>query len=147
VVLEVKTQNQTGGLCLASPLNAALQLLHPTLELKLPTNHTANTQINGHKNGRHTRAYRVFGPYDGRLLEWHIQGSAVTAGAHRREGQSRDGAQSAGAGPGLGACLDVICRVGAHTVQHGVNMNTGLTTFDGFPRADIDVPQSTRHHA
>ena len=21
-------------------------------------------------------------------------------------------------------------------------MNTGLTTFDGFPRADIDVPQS-----
>jgi 26S proteasome non-ATPase regulatory subunit 9 len=25
--------------------------------------------------------------------------------------------------------------------QHGVNMNTGLTTFDGFPRADIDVAQ------
>ncbi|CAI6339688.1 unnamed protein product [Periconia digitata] len=25
--------------------------------------------------------------------------------------------------------------------SHGVNMNTGLTTFDGFPRADIDVPQ------
>ncbi|KAF2668518.1 hypothetical protein BT63DRAFT_402442 [Microthyrium microscopicum] len=24
---------------------------------------------------------------------------------------------------------------------HGVNMNTGLTTFDGFPRSDIDVPQ------
>jgi 26S proteasome non-ATPase regulatory subunit 9 len=31
-------------------------------------------------------------------------------------------------------------------VQHGVNMNTGLTTFDGFPRSDIDVPQSTLHH-
>lgn len=27
--------------------------------------------------------------------------------------------------------------------QHGVNMNTSLTTFDGFPRADIDVAQST----
>lgn len=26
--------------------------------------------------------------------------------------------------------------------QHGVNMNTGLTTLDGFPRADIDVAQS-----
>jgi 26S proteasome non-ATPase regulatory subunit 9 len=25
--------------------------------------------------------------------------------------------------------------------QHGVNMNTSLTTFDGFPRADIDVAQ------
>lgn len=25
--------------------------------------------------------------------------------------------------------------------KHGVNMNTGLTTFDGFPRADIDVAQ------
>ncbi|KAJ4988870.1 26S proteasome non-ATPase regulatory subunit 9 [Stagonosporopsis vannaccii] len=25
--------------------------------------------------------------------------------------------------------------------SHGVNMNTGLTTFDGFPRSDIDVPQ------
>jgi len=24
-------------------------------------------------------------------------------------------------------------------------MNTGLTTFDGFPRSDIDVPQSMRH--
>jgi len=26
--------------------------------------------------------------------------------------------------------------------QHGVNMNTGLTTFDGYPRDDIDVAQS-----
>ncbi|KAF2471074.1 26S proteasome non-ATPase regulatory subunit 9 [Lindgomyces ingoldianus] len=25
--------------------------------------------------------------------------------------------------------------------SHGVNMNTTLTTFDGFPRSDIDVPQ------
>lgn len=25
--------------------------------------------------------------------------------------------------------------------QHGVNMNTSLTTFDGFPRADLDVAQ------
>ncbi|KAK7186830.1 26S proteasome non-ATPase regulatory subunit 9 [Paraphaeosphaeria sporulosa] len=27
--------------------------------------------------------------------------------------------------------------------SHGVNMNTTLTTFDGFPRADVDVAQST----
>lgn len=26
--------------------------------------------------------------------------------------------------------------------QHGVTMNTTLTTFDGFPRSDIDVAQS-----
>jgi 26S proteasome non-ATPase regulatory subunit 9 len=30
--------------------------------------------------------------------------------------------------------------------SHGVHMNTGLTTFDGFPRSDIDVPQSTHRH-
>ena len=30
-----------------------------------------------------------------------------------------------------------------HT-QHGVNMNTSLTTFDGYPRDDIDVAQSTK---
>ena len=28
-------------------------------------------------------------------------------------------------------------------VQHGVNMTTSLTTFDGFPRSDLDVAQST----
>lgn len=28
------------------------------------------------------------------------------------------------------------------TEQHRVNMNTSLTTFDGYPRDDIDVPQS-----
>ena len=27
--------------------------------------------------------------------------------------------------------------------QHNVNMSTPLTTFDGFPRPDIDVTQST----
>ena len=26
--------------------------------------------------------------------------------------------------------------------QHGVNMSTGLTTFDGFPRNDLDIAQS-----
>lgn len=30
-------------------------------------------------------------------------------------------------------------------LQHGVNMNTSLTTFDGFPRDDIDVAQSKVH--
>jgi 26S proteasome regulatory subunit N4 len=30
------------------------------------------------------------------------------------------------------------------TNQHNVNMNTSLTTFDGYPRADIDVAQSQR---
>ena len=29
------------------------------------------------------------------------------------------------------------------SVQHGVDMNTSLLTPDGFPRADIDVAQST----
>jgi hypothetical protein len=28
-------------------------------------------------------------------------------------------------------------------LQHGVDMNTTLLTPDGFPRADIDVAQST----
>lgn len=28
--------------------------------------------------------------------------------------------------------------------KHGVDMNTSLLTRDGFPRADIDVAQSTR---
>lgn len=28
-------------------------------------------------------------------------------------------------------------------LQHGVDMNTSLLTSDGFPRADIDVAQST----
>lgn len=28
-------------------------------------------------------------------------------------------------------------------MQHGVDMNTSLLTHDGFPRADIDVAQST----
>lgn len=27
--------------------------------------------------------------------------------------------------------------------QHGVTMDTSLTTFDGYPRADIDIVQST----
>ncbi|BAE57632.1 unnamed protein product [Aspergillus oryzae RIB40] len=31
-------------------------------------------------------------------------------------------------------------------LQHGVNMNSSLTTFDDFPRADIDVAQSIHDH-
>lgn len=27
-------------------------------------------------------------------------------------------------------------------IQHGVNMSTSLTTFDGFPRDDLDIAQS-----
>jgi len=34
-----------------------------------------------------------------------------------------------------------LSALGAVLDSHGVNMNTGLTTFDGFPRADIDVAQ------
>ncbi|OJJ73282.1 hypothetical protein ASPBRDRAFT_28537 [Aspergillus brasiliensis CBS 101740] len=30
--------------------------------------------------------------------------------------------------------------------SHGVNMNTSLTTFDGFPRDDIDVAQNVMSH-
>ena len=51
----------------------------------------------------------------------------------------------------LGQVLDSVCiaqrleNTSANVfLQHGVNMNTGLTTFDGFPRSDIDVAQS-RH--
>ncbi len=33
----------------------------------------------------------------------------------------------------------------ARPLQHGVNMNTSLTTFDGYPRDDIDVAQSVPH--
>lgn len=28
-------------------------------------------------------------------------------------------------------------------VQHGVTMRSTLTTFDGYPRDDIDIPQGT----
>ncbi|KAI9656545.1 MAG: putative 26S proteasome regulatory subunit [Bathelium mastoideum] len=34
-----------------------------------------------------------------------------------------------------------MSALGSVLDSHGVNMNTGLTTFDGFPRADIDVAQ------
>ncbi|KAL9088012.1 MAG: hypothetical protein Q9165_006353 [Trypethelium subeluteriae] len=34
-----------------------------------------------------------------------------------------------------------LTALGSVLDSHGVNMNTGLTTFDGFPRADIDVAQ------
>ena len=29
------------------------------------------------------------------------------------------------------------------SLKHGVDMNTSLTTPDGFPRSDIDVAQGT----
>lgn len=35
---------------------------------------------------------------------------------------------------------DLLC-LEANSPQHGVNMNTPLTTPDGFPRADLDVAQ------
>ncbi|KAK5170984.1 putative 26S proteasome regulatory subunit [Saxophila tyrrhenica] len=34
-----------------------------------------------------------------------------------------------------------LSALGSVLDSHGVNMNTGLTTFDGYPRADIDVAQ------
>lgn len=30
-----------------------------------------------------------------------------------------------------------------HSIQHGVTMRSTLTTFDGYPRDDIDIPQGT----
>lgn len=36
-----------------------------------------------------------------------------------------------------------LSALGSVLDSHGVNMQTGLTTFDGFPRSDIDVAQST----
>jgi len=50
----------------------------------------------------------------------------------------------------LGSVLDSVCHqysipesvvLANSKAQHNVNMNTPLTTFDGFPRSDIDVPQ------
>ena len=49
----------------------------------------------------------------------------------------------------LGAVLDSVCLPVFHDTyrsdafKHGVNMNTSLTTFDGYPRDDIDIAQST----
>ncbi|KAL8797082.1 MAG: hypothetical protein Q9182_007263 [Xanthomendoza sp. 2 TL-2023] len=45
----------------------------------------------------------------------------------------------------LSSVLDSLGRHGlmaTGVMQHGVNMNTSLTTFDGYPRDDIDVAQS-----
>jgi 26S proteasome non-ATPase regulatory subunit 9 len=38
-----------------------------------------------------------------------------------------------------------LSALSAVLTSHGVNMNTSLTTFDGFPRDDIDVAQSKVH--
>lgn len=50
----------------------------------------------------------------------------------------------------LGSVLDSVSSYGSCVRleltcdgQHGVNMSTSLTTFDGYPRDDIDVAQST----
>lgn len=45
------------------------------------------------------------------------------------------------------SCLPESSRISITLIyrlpsQHGVNMNTSLTTFDGYPRDDIDVAQS-----
>lgn len=42
----------------------------------------------------------------------------------------------------VGNPLALLRNAFAETKQHGVTMATGLTTFDGFPRSDIDVAQS-----
>ena len=50
----------------------------------------------------------------------------------------------------LGSVLDSVCAsdvlcfasVLTDFLQHGVNMNTSLTTFDGYPRDDLDIAQS-----
>lgn len=53
----------------------------------------------------------------------------------------------------LGSVLDSVCyssgllrtiRGRLMSLQHGVNMNTTLTTFDGYPRDDLDIAQSTQ---
>lgn len=43
----------------------------------------------------------------------------------------------------VGFSTPQIFEIPADNVQHGVDMNTALLTRDGFPRADIDVAQST----
>lgn len=54
----------------------------------------------------------------------------------------------------LSGVLDSVCMFSLSTqdmqadvccaLKHGVNMTTSLTTFDGYPRDDIDVAQSLR---
>jgi 26S proteasome regulatory subunit N4 len=38
--------------------------------------------------------------------------------------------------------LSLIRQANFYRLKHGVDMNTRLTTPDGFPRADLDVAQS-----
>ena len=51
----------------------------------------------------------------------------------------------------LSSVLDSVCTMSFVSsvmlilFQHGVDMNTRLTTPDGFPRADLDVAQSMYH--
>ncbi len=51
----------------------------------------------------------------------------------------------------LGSVLDSVSdassnhsakRLIFYAFKHGVNMNTTLTTFDGYPRDDLDIAQS-----
>lgn len=51
----------------------------------------------------------------------------------------------------LGSVLDSVSdassnilarRLTFSSFKHGVNMNTTLTTFDGYPRDDLDIAQS-----
>ncbi len=37
---------------------------------------------------------------------------------------------------------DRILTSTSNHLQYGVNMNTSLNTYDGYPRDDIDIPQS-----
>jgi hypothetical protein len=91
-------------LAIASCTEARTTPNHATTQ---PRNHAHRTRphVDGHSNGRPARAHGGVGAHDGRLRKRRAHGAAVPAGAHRGEGQGRDGAQGAGPGAGLGAHL------------------------------------------
>ena len=62
---------------------------------------TTTVLLDGPTHGRPTRADGRFRADYWRLRKWGIQGSAVSAGAHRGEGPRRGRAQGAGTGAGF----------------------------------------------
>ncbi|KAL8673578.1 MAG: hypothetical protein Q9168_002010 [Polycauliona sp. 1 TL-2023] len=67
----------------------------------------------------------------------HVSGSGDRAGATSLQGLIAEKTQTEEELKALGSVLDSVGDLGLH----GVNMNTSLTTFDGYPRDDIDIAQ------
>lgn len=105
-------------------------------------------QLHGPPDGRHPLAIRGFWPFDQRRVKWTIEAGSVPWRPHCREAAHRGRAVSAKLCSRLGTpalllrpVFLVLYIADSGRLQHGVNMRTSLTTFDGYPRDDIDVPQ------